>query len=48
MELAEGLRMRLLGLLVAWLFGFTVVLLLCAIFAPSALDIFLETLGELL
>ena len=40
--------MRLLGLLVAWLFGFAVVLLLFAIFAPATLDMFLETLGELL
>lgn len=33
------------GLVVAWLFGFVVVLLLFQIFAPSALDIFFEHLG---
>lgn len=33
------------SLVIAWLFGFVVVLLLFQIFAPSVLDIFLENLG---
>jgi hypothetical protein len=33
---------------VAWLVGFVVVFLLFGAFAPQVLDIFFETLGELL
>lgn len=33
---------------VAWLIGFVVVLLLFQIFLPGVVDIFFETLGELL
>lgn len=43
-EASGGMPMRYI---VAWLFGFVMVLLLCQVFAPSLVDIFFETLGEL-
>jgi len=46
MWLAEGARVaKGCGLVIAWLFGFVVVLLLFQIFAPSVLDTFFENLG---
>lgn len=44
--LAEGMGM--LRIVVCWLIGFVFVFLLFAAFAPAVLDIFLETLGDLL